>query len=57
MKVGDVAIFSTLLVHKSGPILDDSIRWSCHFRYTDMLELNFIERGFPNPYTYKPVTK
>ena len=57
MKVGDIAIFSTKLVHKSGDILDDSIRWSCHFRYTDMLEQNFIQRGFPNPYIYKPITK
>jgi ectoine hydroxylase-related dioxygenase (phytanoyl-CoA dioxygenase family) len=57
LEVGDIAIFSTMLVHKSGDILDDSIRWSCHFRYTDMLEQNFIERGYPNPYIYKPVTK
>jgi phytanoyl-CoA hydroxylase len=57
MKVGDICIFSTMLVHKSGEILNDSIRWSCHFRYTDMLEKDFINRGFPNPYTYKPVTK
>jgi ectoine hydroxylase-related dioxygenase (phytanoyl-CoA dioxygenase family) len=57
MKVGDVAIFSTKLVHESGPILNDTIRWSCHFRYTDILEQDFIERGYPNPYIYKPVTK
>lgn len=57
MKIGDVAIFSTMLVHQSGEIKDDSIRWSCHFRYTDMLEPEFIERGFPNPYIYKPITK
>lgn len=57
MKVGDVAIFSTMLVHESGYITDDSIRWSCHFRYTDMMDNDFIERGFPNPYIYKPITK
>ena len=57
MKVGDIAIFSTKLVHESGPILNDTIRWSCHFRYTDMLEQDFIERGYPNPYVYKPITK
>lgn len=57
LEIGDIAIFSTMLVHKSGDILDDSIRWSCHFRYTDMLEQNFIKRGYPNPYIYKPVTK
>jgi len=57
MKVGDIAIFSTKLVHKSGDILDDSIRWSCHFRYTDMLEEDFIGRGYPSPYVYSPITK
>jgi len=57
MEIGDIAIFSTLLVHESGPILNDTIRWSCHFRYTDMLSEEFIERGYPNPYVYKPVTK
>lgn len=57
MKIGDIAIFSTKLVHKSGDILDDSIRWSCHFRYTDMLEQDFIERGYPSLYQYVPITK
>ena len=57
LEIGDIVIFSTMLVHKSGNILDDSIRWSCHFRYTDMLEQDFINRGYPNPYIYKPVTK
>jgi ectoine hydroxylase-related dioxygenase (phytanoyl-CoA dioxygenase family) len=57
MEVGDIVIFSTFLVHKSGDILDNSIRWSCHFRYTDMLEKDFINRGYPNPYIYKPTTK
>ena len=54
LSIGDIAIFSTLLVHSSGEILDDSIRWSCHYRFTDMLEKDYIKRGFPNPYIYKP---
>lgn len=57
LNIGDIVIFSTLLVHESGNILDDSIRWSCHFRYTDMNELNFVERGFPSPYVYKSILK
>jgi len=57
MSVGDIAIFSTFLVHSSGEIYDNSIRWSCHYRYTNMLDEDFINRGFPNPYIYKPVTK
>jgi len=57
LKVGDVAIFSSLLVHESGKIKDDSIRFSCHFRYTDINNLEYIERGFENPYQYIPITK
>lgn len=57
LEMGDIVIFSTLLVHSSGDILDDSIRWSCHYRYTNMEEKDFIERGFPNPYIYKPIIK
>jgi len=55
LQIGDICIFSTLLVHASGNIENDQIRWSCHFRFTDMLESDFIERGFPNPYIYKPI--
>jgi phytanoyl-CoA hydroxylase len=55
MEVGDIAIFSSLLVHKSGDILNDTIRWSCHFRYTDMDSKEFIERGYPTPYIYKSI--
>jgi len=57
LNIGDIVLFSTLLVHASGEILDDSIRWSCHFRYTNMKDEDFIKRGFPNPYIYKPITK
>ena len=57
LEVGDIVIFSTLLVHSSGDILDNSIRWSCHFRYTNLENYEYIERGFPNPYIYKPITK
>ena len=57
LEVGDIAIFSTFLVHSSGDISNDTIRWSCHFRYTNMNDDDFIKRGFPNPYIYKPITK
>lgn len=57
LNIGDICIFSSLLVHQSGEITNDSIRWSCHFRYTDMLEQDFIERGYENPYQYIPITK
>ena len=41
MEVGDIVIFSTLLIHSSGDITNDTIRWSCHYRFTNMLETNF----------------
>ena len=57
LEEGDIVIFSSFLVHKSGEIKNDEIRWSCHLRYTNMFDEDFIERGFPHPYIYKPTTK
>lgn len=51
---GDALFFSTLLVHRSGNNTSGSVRWSCHFRYNNLLEPTFIERGFPHSYIYKP---
>jgi len=57
LEVGDIVVFSTFLIHSSGEIKNNTIRWSCHFRYTNMLDDDFIKRGFPNPYVYKPIIK
>ena len=54
MKAGDILIFNSFLVHRSGQNTRQDIRWSCHFRYNDMSETTFIDRGFPHPYIYKP---
>ncbi len=54
LKRGDIVVFSTLLVHESGQITNDEIRWSCHFRYTNMKDPQFVENGFPHPYIHKP---
>ena len=51
---GDALFFSSFLVHRSGNNVTPSIRWSCHFRYNNLDEPTFIERGFPHPYLYKP---
>lgn len=51
---GDALFFSALLVHRSGTNITDSIRWSCHFRFNNLKEETFIQRGYPQPYTYKP---
>ena len=54
IEAGDALFFSTLLVHRSGTNITDAIRWSCHFRYNNLREPTFIERGFPHPYIYHP---
>jgi len=56
IEAGDALFFSTFLVHRSGTNMTDAIRWSCHFRYNNLREQTFIERGFPHPYIYHPQT-
>lgn len=51
---GDALFFSSLLVHRSGTNVTRSIRWSCHFRYNNLNEETFVERGLPWTYVYKP---
>ena len=52
---GDLLVFSAFLVHRSGTNSTDSIRWSCHFRYNDLSERTFIDRGYPHAYVYHSV--
>jgi phytanoyl-CoA hydroxylase len=54
VRKGDALVFSTFLVHQSGTNVTNSIRWSCHFRYNNLREPTFVERGLPHPYIYKP---
>ena len=52
---GDLVIFSSFTIHRSGNNISEGIRWSMHFRYNDLNENSFIERGFPHPYkVYHP---
>jgi len=53
MEKGDALFFSGFLIHRSGNNILDKMRWSCQFRYNDLDEPTFIERGYPNPYIYK----
>jgi len=53
-EMGDVLFFSSFLVHRSGTNITESIRWSVQLRYNNLSEATFIERGFPNPFIYKP---
>jgi hypothetical protein len=55
--IGDALFFSTFLVHRSGTNKTEQIRWSCHFRYNNLRERTFIERGLPHPYIYQPSEK
>lgn len=54
VEAGDALFFSSLLVHRSGTNITNSIRWSCHFRFNNLMEETFIQRGYPQPYLYKP---
>lgn len=54
VKQGDILVFSSFLIHRSGNNTSEQPRWSCHFRYNNLKEKTFIERGFPHNYIYKP---
>ena len=53
MNEGDVLFFSTFLIHKSGNITSDKMRWSVQFRYNNLDEESFIMNKYPNPYQIK----
>ena len=50
VKAGDIVIFNSFLVHRSGNNDTDSIRWSLHCRYNDASEETWIKRKFIHPY-------
>lgn len=54
MKIGDILIFSSFLVHESGKIYNNQIRWSCSFRYNNINDDDFINRNYEFSYIYKP---
>lgn len=51
---GDALLFSSFLIHQSGNNITDKPRWSCHFRYNDLVDKTFINRKYAHPYIYKP---
>ena len=55
MEQGDVMFFSSFLIHRSGTNETEHIRWSTHFRYNDLDEKSFVERGYSHAYIYRPV--
>jgi phytanoyl-CoA hydroxylase len=54
---GDALVFSSFLVHRSGTNSTDAIRWSAQFRYNNLAEETFIERGYPHSFIYRPEEK
>lgn len=55
LNAGDALMFSSFLIHQSGNNISDEPRWSCHFRYNDLEDLSFIDRGYAHAYIYKPI--
>lgn len=51
---GDVLVFSSLLVHRSGNNITNNIRWSVQYRFNNLDEPTFIQRGYPHTYDYRP---
>jgi len=54
MDKGDVLIFNSLLIHRSGINSTNKIRWSSQLRFNNLKEKSFVERNFPLPFVYNP---
>lgn len=52
LEVGDVLFFHQDLIHRSGNNTSDKIRFAANFRYTDLLDEDWINRGYEYPYSY-----
>ena len=52
INIGDAFIFSSFLVHRSSINKSNKIRISLQFRYNDLIEKTYIERGFPVNYKH-----
>ena len=50
MHKGDALFFSSFLVHRSGTNVREDIRWSAQFRYNNLAEAAFVERGYPHSF-------
>jgi hypothetical protein len=51
---GDIIVFNSLLLHRSGTNLTNKIRWSSQFRFNNLNDSHFLQRKLPNGYNYKP---
>jgi phytanoyl-CoA hydroxylase len=57
IELGDVLVFSTSLVHRSGLNEASEPRWTASFRYNDLADKAWAKKGFPHPYVYYPDPK
>ena len=55
MRAGDALFFSSFLVHRSGTNTTEAIRWSAQFRYNNLAEPTFVDRGYPHSFIYRSV--
>ncbi len=49
---GDVIVFSSLLVHRTGRGGDGSVRIALSTRFNNALEKTYVQRGYPTAYKY-----
>ena len=54
LELGDAVLFSSFLVHRTGQAGGEVARLAASYRYNNVLEPTFAERGYPNPYIYRP---
>ena len=52
INIGDAFIFSAFLVHRSSINKSNKIRISLQFRYNDLSEKTYVNRGFPVNYKH-----
>jgi len=54
LKAGDAVIFSGFLVHRTCERGGEAVRVAFSYRFNNVLEPSFVDRNFPDPYTYRP---
>ena len=54
VELGDAVVFSAFLTHRTGQHGGEVARLAASFRYNNVLDPSFAERGYPNPYIYRP---
>jgi ectoine hydroxylase-related dioxygenase (phytanoyl-CoA dioxygenase family) len=52
MQPGDVVVFSSFLVHRTGETGDGNVRIAFSTRFNNAAEPAYVEHGYPTPYKY-----